>query len=177
MTPTTRSRWSLAIAIGLITLIAGIGLGILRLKPSNVVDSASWVFELSFPDARGAPVSLASVRGRLTVVNFWATWCPPCIEEMPELSRFHEEFSSKNIKVIGLAVDSPSNVREFLSSRNFSYPLLVTGGSSSELAKKLGNSVEALPYTVMIDEKGNVIKQKVGKLNEKDLKSWISEVR
>lgn len=177
MTSITRSRWSLVIAIGLITLIAGIGLGISWLKPSGVTGSVSWVFALNFPNDRGEPVSLESARGRITIVNFWATWCPPCIEEMPELSRFHEEFSSKNIKVIGLAVDSPSNVREFLSNRKFSYPLLVTGGSGSELAKKLGNSAEALPYTVMIDEKGSVIKQKVGKLTEKDLKSWISEVR
>ena len=177
MTTVNRSRWSLVVAIGLITLIAGIGLGLLRLKPTSVAESASWVFALNFPNARGEQVGLESIRGRLTVVNFWATWCPPCIEEMPELSRFHEEHSPKGIKVVGLAVDSPSNVREFLSSRNFSYPLLVTGGSGSELAKKLGNSAEALPYTVMIDEKGSVIKQKVGKLTEKDLKSWISEVR
>ncbi|MBU3724394.1 MAG: TlpA family protein disulfide reductase [Burkholderiaceae bacterium] len=177
MKPTTRSRWSLLVAIGLITLIAGIGLGLLRLKPIAIAESAEWVFELNYPDAKGETVALSSARGRITVVNFWATWCPPCIEEMPELSRFHEEFSSKNIKVIGLAVDSPSNVREFLSKRNFSYPLLITGGSGSELAKKLRNAVDALPYTVMIDEKGGMIRQKVGKLTEKDLKSWISEVR
>lgn len=177
MTSIGRSRWSLLIALGMIALIAGIGLGISRLKPATPTAPADWVFELRFPDAQGNPVGLDTVRGRYTVVNFWATWCPPCIEEMPELSRFHEQFSSRNIKVIGLAVDSPSNVREFLSKRSFSYPLLVTGGAGSELAKKLGNSVEALPYTVMIDENSRVINQKVGKLSEKDLLSWTTQLR
>jgi len=111
------------------------------------------------------------------VVNFWATWCPPCVEEMPELSRIHEEMSAKDVKVLGLAIDSPSNVREFLKNRSFSYPLLVTGGSGSELAKRLGNSIEALPYTVLIDANGRVLKQKLGRIKEEELRKWISEVR
>lgn len=173
----TKSRWSLFAAIALITLIAGIAFGLLRLKPAPVQVPADWVFELSFPNPKGEPVSLSAVRGRMTVVNFWATWCPPCVEEMPELSRVHQEMSPKDVKVVGLAVDSPSNVREFLKNREFSYPLLVTGGAGTELAKKLGNSVEALPYTVLIDEKGRVIKQKVGRIKEEELRSWISELR
>jgi peroxiredoxin len=96
---------------------------------------------------------------------------------MPELSRIHEELSSKDVKVVGLAVDSPSNVREFLKTRSFSYPLLVTGGSGSELSKRLGNSIEALPYTVLIDANGRVLKQKLGRIKEEELRNWIAEVR
>jgi thiol-disulfide isomerase/thioredoxin len=176
MSLSQKSKWSLLAAVGLILLIAGIAVGMLRLSPAKV-PAASWVFELAFPDPQGQAVSLQDVRGRLTVVNFWATWCPPCVEEMPELSRIHEEMSAKDVKVLGLAIDSPSNVREFLKSRSFSYPLLVTGGSGSELAKRLGNSIEALPYTVLIDANGSVLKQKLGRIKEEELRKWISEVR
>jgi thiol-disulfide isomerase/thioredoxin len=176
MSLSKKSKWSLLAAVGLILLIAGIAVGMLRLSPSKV-PAADWVFELSFPNPQGEAISLQDVRGRLTVVNFWATWCPPCVEEMPELSRIHEEMSPKDVKVLGLAIDSPSNVREFLKTRIFSYPLLVTGGSGSELAKRLGNSIEALPYTVLIDANGRVLKQKLGRIKEEELRNWIAEVR
>jgi thiol-disulfide isomerase/thioredoxin len=176
MSLSKKSKRSLLAAVGLILLIAGIAAGMLRLSPSKV-PAAGWVFELSFPNPQGEAISLQAVRGRLTVVNFWATWCPPCVEEMPELSRIHEEMSPKDVKVIGLAVDSPSNVRKFLKNRSFSYPLLVTGGSGSELAKRLGNSIEALPYTVLIDANGRVLKQKLGRIKEEELRNWITEVR
>ncbi len=165
------------IVIALLALGLGIGISNWRLSPKAVELPAQWVFDLSFPDAKGQPVPLSSVRGELTVVNFWATWCPPCVEEMPELSSIHAEMSPKGVKVIGLAIDSPSAVRTFLETRQFSYPLLVTGASGSELGKRLGNSVEALPYTVLINEKGDVIRQKLGRIREEELRSWISEVR
>jgi len=172
---TATSRRAFFIAIGLITLILGIAIGSWRIQPKPVVAPASWVFELSYPDAQGKTTALSDVRGRLTIVNFWATWCPPCIEEMPELSQVHSDLSPNNVKVIGLAIDSPSNVREFLESRSFSYPLLITGGSGTELARRLGNGIDALPYTVMIDEKGRVVKQKTGRIREEELRSWIKD--
>jgi len=171
------TKRSLIAITALITLILGIAVGVWRMQPTPVAAPAQWVFELSFPSPTGEPTTLASVRGRLTVINFWATWCPPCIEEMPELSRIHAEMSSSGVKLIGLAVDSPSNVREFLEDKQFSYPLLITGGAGTDLAKRLGNAIDALPYTVLIDEKGTVIRQKAGRIHEEELKSWIAEVR
>jgi thiol-disulfide isomerase/thioredoxin len=156
------TKRSLIAITALITLILGIAVGVWRMQPTPVAAPAQWVFELSFPSPTGEPTALASVRGRLTVINFWATWCPPCIEEMPELSRIHAEMSSSGVKLIGLAVDSPSNVREFLEDKQFSYPLLITGGAGTDLAKRLGNAIDALPYTVLIDEKGSLIRQKAG---------------
>ena len=172
-----RQRLSLFAAIALIATIVGVGVGFWRIQPNSAVAPAQWIFELSFPDPEGKAIPLRNVRGQLTVVNFWATWCPPCVEEMPELSRIHAEMSPKNIKVIGLAVDSPSNVREFTQKSSFSYPLLVTGGSGTELAKKLGNAIDALPYTVLIDEKGQVLKKKAGRIREEELRAWIAELR
>jgi len=174
---TKNSRRSLIAITALITLIIGIAIGAWRIQPNVSVASAEWIFGLSFPNPNGEPTPMASARGRLTVVNFWATWCPPCVEEMPELSLIHAEMSSKNVKVVGLAVDSPSNVREFVEKHRFSYPLLVVGASGAELAKKLGNRIDGLPYTALVDEKGVVLKKKAGRIREEELRSWISEVR
>ncbi len=175
--PKSNTRRSIIAITALVMLILGIAIGLWRINPKQVSTPAEWVFELSFPNPKGESTPMSSVRGKLTVVNFWATWCPPCVEEMPELSRVHAEMSPNGVKVIGLAVDSPSNVREFAEARPVSYPLLITGGSGTELAKKLGNAIDALPYTVLIDEKGRVIKQKAGRIREEELRSWISEVR
>lgn len=172
-----RPRRILMAAVAVSMLATGVAIGLWRIKPQTPSAPVDWVFELAFPDAQGQQVSMSAVRGQLTLVNFWATWCPPCVEEMPELSRFHQEMSPTGVQVIGLAVDSPSSVREFLATRRFSYPLLITGASGNELAKRLGNAVEALPYTVLIDAKGNVLKQKVGRIREEEMKLWISQVR
>lgn len=174
---TKNSQRSLIAITGLVTLIIGVAIGAWRIQPSVSVAPAQWIFDLSFPDPMGGATEMASLRGRLTVVNFWATWCPPCVEEMPELSLIHAEMSPKGIKVIGLAVDSPSNVREFAEKHKFSYPLLVAGASGTELAKRLGNSIDGLPYTALIDEKGIVLRKKAGRIREEELRSWISEVR
>ncbi len=167
----------LLVLVALLAVTLGVGVSLWRLSPKEVAMPAQWVFDLSFPNSKGEQVALSSVRGELTVLNFWATWCPPCVEEMPELSLIHSEMSPKGVKVIGLAIDSPSAVRNFLESREFSYPLLITGASGGELGKRLGNAVEALPYTVLINEKGDVIKQKLGRIREEELRSWISQVR
>jgi thiol-disulfide isomerase/thioredoxin len=176
-TPKPSSRRSLIVAIGLIMLILGIAVGFWRIQPTPSTAPAGWVFELSFPDASGKSVKLADARGRLTLVNFWATWCPPCIEEMPELSQVHQELAPAGVKVIGLAIDSPSNVREFLENRSFSYPLLITAAQGTDIAARLGSATGGLPYTVLINEKNQVIKQKAGRIREEEIKSWIAEVR
>jgi thiol-disulfide isomerase/thioredoxin len=168
----TKARRALIVISVMATgLLAGIGIGLWRMAPEPVAD-VGWFYELSFPDTQGRPVALAEYRKGYTLVNFWATWCPPCIEEMPELSVFHDKWSSKGINVIGLAVDSPSNVREFLDDKKFSYPLLITGAAGSELARRMGSRIDALPYTALIDPQGRVVRQKMGRIYEEELNKW-----
>jgi peroxiredoxin len=169
------SKKAIALIV-ILALLAGIGLGVWRLSP-HPAPSAGWLFELSYPQPDGKPLHLSQARGQLTVVNFWATWCPPCVEEMPELSRIHSEMSSSDVKVIGLAVDSPSQVKNFLHDTPVSYPVTIVGAAGSEMAKKLGASVDALPYTVMIDAQGRVTHQKLGRIKEDELRKWIKEAK
>ena len=170
-------RALVVLAVMVMALVSGIGIGLWRLAPTPPVASVQWFYALEFPGTDGQPVSLERYRGGYTLVNFWATWCPPCIEEMPELSRFHDNWSSKGIKVLGLAVDSPSNVREFLEDKTFSYPLLITGAAGSELARRLGSSIDALPYTALVDPEGRVVKQKMGRIYEDELMKWAETAK
>ena len=98
------------------------------------------------------------------VLNFWATWCPPCIEEMPELAELHREIAPRNGTVIGIGIDSPSNIREFAEKHRFPYPLLVAGMAGTELSKRFGNSSAALPFTVVIDRNGQISHRTLGRI-------------
>jgi thiol-disulfide isomerase/thioredoxin len=172
-----KTRQSLIWAIILIAaLAAGIGVGVWRLTP-DPAPRADWFFQLEAPNSAGQSERLTIHRGQLTLVNFWATWCPPCIEEMPELSQFHTDLSPSGVKVIGIAVDSPSSVRAFLAERPVSYPSFTLGASGSELARRLGAPADALPYTVLINEKGDVVRQKMGRITGDELRTWIKELK
>lgn len=159
-----------------LALAAGVAVGLWRLSPEPA-PRADWFFLLEAPSAAGEVEPLAKHRGRLTVVNFWATWCPPCIEEMPELSQFHADLAASGVKVIGIAVDSPSAVRAFLAERPVQYPSFTMGASGSELARRLGAPADALPYTVVMTETGEIARQKMGKITGEELKTWVKELR
>ena len=108
-------------------------------------------------DANGAAVTLENDHKTVLLVNFWATWCPPCIKEMPELSTLATEFSNKKVQFVGIGVDSPSKIREFSAKTPISYPLIASGFDGAEVAKNLGNIKGGLPFTVLIDANGTII--------------------
>jgi thiol-disulfide isomerase/thioredoxin len=156
----------------------GVGLSYWRHSPKQLAEPAGWVFDLQLQkaaQARGELLALAEFRGKPLVVNFWATWCPPCVEEMPELSAFYDKYKPKGVQLLGIAVDSPSNVREFLEERQFSYPLVVAGANGSELASRLGSRIDAFPYTVLIAPNGQVVQQKMGRIYEEELIKWVED--
>ena len=100
------------------------------------------------------------------MLNFWATWCPPCREEMPELSELHTQYQAKNVVVVGLAVDELALVKEFALATQVSYPLLAAEDEGMQLASELGNSQGVLPYTVIIDKDGVVQKNFFGRISK-----------
>lgn len=119
---------------------------------------------LNLPDAQGNPYALASLAGKTVVLNFWATWCPPCVDEMPELATLHQEISTRNGLVIGIGIDSAANIRQFASTNRFPYPLLVGGMGGTELSRRFGNQVGALPFTVVIKPDGSVAHRTLGRI-------------
>lgn len=134
------------------------------------------LYGLTLPDAHGAPTALAALRGQPAVVNFWATWCPPCVEEMPELSEIGNEFRGRGLRVIGIGIDSASNIGQFSLKTPMGYPLLVAGNSGLELVRRLGNTAGALPFTVVVARDGSVAWRTLGRFKTADLREAILRV-
>ena len=126
------------------------------------LETVNALLALSLADTEGQLQALEQWRGKVIVANFWATWCPPCVKEMPELDRFQREFAAKGWKVVGLAVDGPTPVREFLAKVQVGFDIGLAGFGGTELSQTLGNTVGGLPFTVLIDAQGRVRQRIMG---------------
>lgn len=127
----------------------------------------------SFETPTGAPLPMEGLRGRPLLLNFWATWCPPCVEELPLLDAFYQKNSRKSWQVVGLAIDQPSAVRTFLQKTPVSFPIGFAGMSGTELSRKLGNESGGLPYTVVVGASGEVLERRMGRVTAEDLAQWV----
>ena len=139
--------------------------------PVRHVDDASSLFAATLPRANGGELALRTLRGRALVVNFWASWCPPCIAEMPELSQFAQQHPE--IQLIGVAVDDAKPVQDFLQRSPVSYPVLVAGDRGIDLIDALGDVQHDLPYTVMIAADGRVMAQHLGRIDRATLQRLV----
>lgn len=158
-------------AAGLAAFAAGVTWNFKR-QPTVAPAQLAHLWEAQFDTPGDSTLSLATLRGKPLVVNFWATWCPPCVEEMPLLDAFFRQNSVKGWQVIGLAIDQPSQVKRFLSQRPVSYPIGLAGLGGPELARALGNESGALPFTLVLMPNGSVLQSKLGKLSEADIANW-----
>ncbi len=130
----------------------------------------------AFDRPEGGQIALASLRGKPLLVNFWATWCPPCVKEMPELDRFHQAFAPKGWAVLGLAIDGPTPVREFLAKVRVGFTLGLAGLNGTELAQGMGNDAGGLPFTVMISPQGQILHRKLGATHFDELAGWARAI-
>jgi len=131
-------------------------------EPAGPVET---LFAQTLADDKGVQQALAQWRGKPLLVNFWAPWCAPCVQEMPELSRLHTDGKYKDLQVIGIGIDTPTNITEFNQKFKIAFPLLVGGTSGTELSRTLGNAQGGLPFTVLIGADGQVRKGYLGRLN------------
>ena len=115
---------------------------------------------------------MQTFQGRPLLINFWATWCPPCVEELPLINAFFRQNTSKGWQVLGLAIDQPSAVRSFLARTPVSFPIGLAGLEGAGLGKSLGNASGALPFSVVLSGKGEVLHRKMGRLSAADLSNW-----
>jgi thiol-disulfide isomerase/thioredoxin len=134
--------------------------------------AAFWAAEFDTPSGETLPMT--AFQGKPLVINFWATWCTPCIEEMPLIDAFFRENESKGWQVLGLAIDQPSRVKQFLNQFPVQYKIGLAGLNGTELGKMLGNDVGGLPFTVVLDANGQLIQRKLGKLAPDDIKKWAA---
>lgn len=157
--------------------LAGAGVSWWRLKPGEPLSGAESAFWGSaFPGLDGSVVGLSGFQGRPLLVNFWATWCPPCVEELPLINTFYREQAPAGWQVLGLAVDQADPVRRFLQRQPLDFPIALAGYAGTELGRSLGNVSGGLPFTVVFDARGVLVHRKLGKVTEHDLSLWAELV-
>ena len=157
---------------GAAAAVVGAGLWQWRSRPDPAA-AALWALRFERPD--GAPLVMAAFRGRPLLLNFWATWCPPCVKELPMIDQFQRDQrgpAGKGWQVVGLAVDQRAPVLAFLQRQPVSFDVGLAGLQGIDLARTLGNTGGGLPFTIALDRHGGIIQRKLGSLQAEDLARW-----
>ncbi len=166
---TTPMRGGLIAAVLVAAGAAGIWFGQGRHLPAAVTADAARLEAHELADSDGRPMPFSAWRGKWLVVNFWATWCPPCREEMPAFSRLAVKYGGQGVQFVGISVDNAENVRRYRQEETIAYPLLVGGADAIQLSVELGNAQQAMPFTVLISPDGNIVERKLGVYAEEEL--------
>lgn len=127
------------------------------------------LMEASIPDLQGRSRSLGEWQGKVLVVNIWATWCPPCLKEIPDFVRMQDKLGPKGLQFVGIAADQPGKVREFAAKYGMNYPVLLADMNIIEIARRAGNQSGGLPFTIILNRKGNWVASESGALDEQKL--------
>ena len=139
-------------------------------------DAEQSLWAQRFDQPSGGELAMGPLRGKPLVLNFWATWCAPCVKEMPMLDAFQREHQAQGWQVVGLAVDGPTPVREFLTKVPVAFPIGLAGFTGVDLAKSLGNERGGLPFTAVFDRRGAVSFRKLGTITPEDLSAWVKKL-
>lgn len=127
-----------------------------------------------FNDLVGGTRSVAEWRGKVVVLNFWATWCAPCREEIPMLIAARERYAGSGVEILGIAIDTAAKVAEYVAQMKIPYPILLASADGLELMRTLGNQASGLPFTVLVDRAGQPVGRKLGALRREDLDSMLA---
>ena len=169
-----KRRTALAWTVGATAVLAGaLGAQWRRHRAAAPEDNVwGWRFETP----AGGAIDLAAWKGRPTLLNFWATWCPPCVRELPLLDRFQHDQAAGGWQVIALAVDNREPVLEFLRHQPVSLPVGLAGAAGVGLSRQLGNTAGSLPFTVVFDSTGRLVQRRLGVIEPDDLRAWTAHV-
>lgn len=144
-----------------------------QVVPEAAQTGVDALLAMTLPDLDGRPWQLSQWRGKVLVLNYWASWCPPCIEEMPMFSRLHERYVAAGVQFVGIGMDETEKMQAFVRKSPVSYPLLV-GGTSPR--GNPGLTVRGLPYTVVLGRDGKVAFSRYGSVDEATLESQLRQL-
>lgn len=174
MTPLRRTL--LLAGVGGLAAAAGYGAHLFRIGgfgggPSPELGQK--ILESRVTGLDGTPTSLTAYRGRILVVNYWATWCAPCREEIPMFLRLQREYGAKNVQFVGIAVDQVDKVREFANEFKVDYPLVIGGIDAMDLSREAGNKAGVLPYTLVMNPAGRIVATLLGGISEERMRGAL----
>lgn len=160
----------------LLASIIAISAGIFVRSLSETADQAVLIPALKFslPDVTGKQRNQSEWQGKIRIINFWATWCPPCLEEIPEFIKLQTEYSDKNLQFIGIAIEDKLTVQQYLKDNPTNYPILIGGDEAVKLSQQLGNIVNAVPFSLILNQQGQIIHRQPGELSREKIIEIIS---
>ena len=170
-----RRRWLYGAAAAVVAA-GGAGWAALawRQGQTSATEVPAGLWQQSFPTPEGGVLDLQALRGQPLVLNFWATWCPPCVAELPLLSSFSRENAANGWQVLGIAVDQAAAVRAFLTRVPVDFPVALAPQGGVALSRSLGNLAGGLPFTVVFGADGQVRHRKMGQVTPQDLQGWLA---
>lgn len=165
------------ILTALLFIALGAGFAHYKYSPAPAKDTAvQELWARTLKDSQGTPQALQQWQGKIVVLNFWATWCKPCVQEMPELQALHQELQTKNVALLGIAIDTVNNIGTFAQRHNITYPLFAAGIEGTDISAAMGNQVGGLPYTALIDQEGKIVKTYMGRIKIEELRRDIQSL-
>ena len=166
-----------AALVGLLALGAGIGLAwYLGSQSAPSAEPSVRLIDFSLPDLEGKTHALSQWRGKLIVLNFWATWCPPCRQEIPAFVELQQRYGPRGVQFIGVAIDeNHAQIREFQDYYFMNYPTLLGSDATMDVMAAYGNRIGTLPFTVLIDPQGMIVTRKIGAYTLEDLEQLFQK--
>jgi thiol-disulfide isomerase/thioredoxin len=172
-----RRRWLATAGVAAAAAAAGVGGYLWQRRGSQPAADETFFWSLAFETPAQTRLAMAALRGRPLLLNFWATWCPPCVREMPVLDRFFREQGPNGWQVLGLAADSAPAVRDFLARTPVAFPIVLAGFEGVELSRRLGNVSGGLPFSVVFGRDGRLLHRHIGETHYEQLAGWARGIR
>lgn len=167
--------WMIA-GIAALALALGLAVGVWRMKPGETDISPAQLYATRYNDLNGQSQALGNWRGKILVLNFWATWCPPCREEIPDFVQVDAAYRAKNVAIVGIALDGEEAVKQFAADFGIRYPLLLGGAEAYDLAARLGNTSKGIPFTAILDPQGEIAYLGVGAIRKAELEKVLNKL-
>ncbi|MDQ7089063.1 MAG: TlpA disulfide reductase family protein [Methylococcales bacterium] len=149
--------------VALLALTSGLAIHIFN-KPAEIQTIS--LADITLPDLKGQQQPLSNWQDKFLIINFWATWCPPCLKEIPDFITMQNDYADQNIQFIGIALEEQQTVAEYAAAVSINYPILIGEYAGAQLARSWGNTINAVPFTVILNQHGQIIHRQMGEITQ-----------